>query len=281
MQLAVLLRSIQVVALLACGVATVVSGRVDVSIAAGQSTEAQATLNRQPHLLERALAELKPSEQGRAHLYFVGFAGYGAEAVFKREVLAVRRLFDERFHTKGRSLGLINHRTTADEVPLASVTNLESVLQHLGRFMDVDRDTLFLFLTSHGQEGVLTVHMPGFLLRQLRPVDLKKMLDRSGIRKRVVVVSSCHSGSFIPMLADARTLVIAAARADRSSFGCEDRREWTYFGDAYFNRALRQEISFRRAFARAKQLIAGWEVENRLIPSLPQIAGGEALAEAE
>jgi hypothetical protein len=281
MQLALLLRTIQVVALLACGVATVVSSRVDVSFAARGSTEAQATLNRQPHLLERALAELKPSEQGRTHLYFVGFAGYGAEAVFKREVLAVRQLFDERFHTKGRSLGLINHHTTADEVPLATITNLESVLRHLGRFMDLDRDMLFLFLTSHGQEGVLTVHMPGLMLRQLRPVDLKRILDRSGIRKRVVVISSCHSGSFIPMLADTNTLVIAAARADRSSFGCEDRREWTYFGDAYFNRALRQEISFRRAFVRAKQLIAGWEVENRLIPSLPQIAGGEALAEAK
>src|SRR5262249_19109087 len=157
-----------------------------------------------------------PSEQGRAHLYFVGFAGYGAEAVFMREVLAVRRLFDEKFHTNGRSIGLINHLTTADEVPLASVTNLEGVLQHLGRFMDVDRDTLFLFLTSHGQKGVLTVQMPGLQLRQLRPADLRIMLDRSGIRKRVVVVPSCHSGSFIPWLADAKTLVIAAARADRS-----------------------------------------------------------------
>jgi hypothetical protein len=176
---------------------------------------------------------------------------------------------------------LINHLTTADEVPLASVANLEGVLQHLGRFMDVDRDTLFLFLTSHGQKGALTVQMPGLQLRQLRPAELRMMLDRSGIRKRVVVVSSCHSGSFIPWLADAKTLVIAAARADRSSFGCEDRREWTYFGDAYFNRALREESSFRQAFVRAKQLIAGWEIENRLIPSLPQIAGGEALEQAD
>jgi hypothetical protein len=77
------------------------------------------------------------------------------------------------------------------------------------------------------------------------------------------------------------TLVIAAARADRSSFGCEDRRLWTYFGDAYFNRALRQETSFRRAFELARQLIATWEVEARLQPSLPQIAGGEALPEGD
>jgi hypothetical protein len=105
------------------------------------------------------------------------------------------------------------------------------------------------------------------------------MLDRSGIEKRVIVVSSCHSGSFLPALADANTLVITAARADRSSFGCEDRRRWTYFGDAYFNRALRQETSFRRAFEGAKKLIAIWEAQEQLTPSLPQIAGGEALGE--
>jgi hypothetical protein len=90
-------------------------------------------------------------------------------------------------------------------------------------------------------------------------------------------VSACHSGSFIPALAGPTTLVIAAARADRSSFGCEDRRRWTYFGDAYFNRALRAETSFTRAFARARQLISLWETAERLTPSLPQIAGGEAL----
>ena len=219
-------------------------------------------------MLERALAQLKPASGNQPHIYFVGFAGYGQEAVFKREVLAVRQLFDDRFGTKGRSISLINHPSTADDIPLADVGNLDGALQHIGRMMDRRRDTLFLFLTSHGEKGVLSVRMPGLALAQLRPEPLKKMLDRSGIHKRVIVVSSCHSGSFIPALADPNTLVITASHADRTSFGCEDRRQWTFFGDAYFNRALRQETSFRRAFERAKQLIAEWEAEDGLRPSL-------------
>jgi hypothetical protein len=83
--------------------------------------------------------------------------------------------------------------------------------------------------------------------------------------------------SFVRLVADARTLVITAARADRSSFGCEDRRPWTYFGDAYFNQALRHEESFTRAFEDAKRTIARWERAERLTPSLPRIAGGQAL----
>jgi len=232
---------------------------------------------RQPELVSRALAEIDTARADRPQLYFVGFAGYGAEAVFKREVLAVRELFDERFGTKGRSIVLVNHASTVEEVPLANLTNLDRVLQHLSGLLDKNRDVLFLFLTSHGVKGVFAVDMPGFGFNNLTPQGLKAMLDRSGIKNRVVVVSACHSGSFIPALADANTLVITAAHAERTSFGCEDRRQWTYFGDAFFNHALREEVSFTKAFERAKRLIRQWERKERLTPSLPQVAGGAAL----
>jgi len=231
----------------------------------------------QPQLLERALAELQPSGAGQPRLYFVGFAGYGTQAVFKREVLAVRELFDAQFSTKGRSLILVNHASTLADVPLANASNLDRALKHIGSLMNKDADVLFLFLTSHGMKGRFAVEMTGFGLNDLTPDRLRGILDRSGIRNRVLVVSACHSGSFIPALAEPNTLVIAAAHADRTSFGCDDRREWTYFGDAFFNRALRQERSFEKAFERARQLISSWETKDKLTPSLPQIAGGEAL----
>jgi len=247
---------------------------------AAQRPELQAIAARQPELLKRALERLlAPSSQPQ--LYFVGFAGYGRQSVFKREVLAVRRIFDDRFGTHGRSVALVNHPSTANDIPLADASNLDAVLQHLGKLMNPDRDTLFLFLSSHGIEGRLAVDMPGLALRSLTPLHVKTMLDRAGIRRRIIVISSCHSGSFIPTLANPNTLVIAAARADRSSFGCEDRRQWTYFGDAYFNRALRQETSFRRAFEHAKKLVTLWEVQQQLTPSLPQMAGGESLSGAD
>jgi hypothetical protein len=250
-------------------------------VAAQQFVDRQALVARQPDLLGQALASLQGATPGQPNLYFIGFAGFGRQAVFKREVLAVRQLFDNRFHTRGRSLALINHSSTATEVPLANVTNLNKALQHVAKMMDPDRDTLFLFLTSHGRPGSFDVEMPGLRLKPLKPEQLRELLDRAGIKRRVIVVSSCHSGSFIPTLASPTSLVIAAARTDRSSFGCEDRRRWTYFGDAYFNQALREETSFRRAFARARRLITIWELRDQLTSSLPQIAGGEALTEVD
>jgi len=240
--------------------------------------DVEAVSRRQPLLLEQGFAELESTSADRPpRLFFVGFAGYGWEAVFKREVLAVRALFDERFGTKGRSLVLVNHPSTADSIALASPENLDRALQHIGRLMSRDADTLFLFLTSHGRKNLFTVDMPGFAFDGLTPAALKAMLDGAGIKNRVVVASACHSGSFIPALADPTTLVIAAAHAERTSFGCEDKREWTYFGDAFFNRALRHERSFERAFQLARRTIGRWERQERLVRSLPQIAGGETL----
>jgi peptidase C13-like protein len=240
--------------------------------------DADSVSRRQPQLLEQALAGLEDTRADQPpRLFFVGFAGYGWEAVFKREALAVRAMFDARFGTTGRSLVLVNHPTTVDGIALASAANLDRALQHIGALMNRDADTLFLFLTSHGRKNLFAVDMPGFAFDPLTPDALKAMLDRSRIKNRVVVVSACHSGSFIPALAGPTTLVIAAAHADRTSFGCDDRREWTYFGDAFFNRALRQERSFERAFQLARRTIGRWEREERLVRSLPQIAGGEAL----
>jgi hypothetical protein len=239
-----------------------------------------AVSERQPLLLRRAFASLQATRTDPSpQLFFVAFAGYGPEAVFKREALAVRELFDARFGTKGRSVVLVNHASTVDDIALASPANLDEALRRVGSLMNRDTDVLFLFLTSHGRKDLLAVEMPGFAFDGLTPTDLKAMLDRAQIRNRVVVISACHSGSFIPLLQSPTSLVIAAAHADRTSFGCEDRREWTYFGDAFFNRARRRERSFERAFARAKTLIGRWETREALTRSLPQIGGGEVLRE--
>jgi hypothetical protein len=261
------------------GVTAVGTAGVGRGIAAPRpgAAQPQTLVDRQSTLLATALGALQQPASGGPSLYFVGFAGYGSQAVFKREVLAVRELFDSRFGTRGRSVALINHPSTVASTPLATSANLEVVLGHVGRVMDKDRDTLFLFLTSHGEKGLLAVELPGTKLAALTPAGLRSMLDRSRIRNRVIVISACHSGSFIPALSGPTSLVIAAAHADRSSFGCEDRRQWTYFGDAYFNRALRAETSFTLAFTQARQLVSRWERAGKLVPSLPQMAGGEAL----
>lgn len=237
----------------------------------------EAVLYSQPRMIDEVLAGLRPSDKTEPSTYFLGFAGWSEQDVFIREVAKARDIVDERLGTRDRSVLLVNHHVALDEVPLASVTNLEIVTARLARIMSPDKDTLILFLTSHGIEGLFAVQFPGFPLNHLTPQRLARILDRSGIKNRVVIISACHSGSFIPALSQPTALVMTAARADRTSFGCSNESEWTWFGDALFNHALRQTTSLPRAFETAKGLIAGWEARDKFKPSEPQIFIGGAI----
>jgi hypothetical protein len=94
------------------------------------------------------------------------------------------------------------------------------------------------------------------------------------VRHKVVVISACHSGVFIPRLASPDVLVITAADADHSSFGCQDKAKWTYFGDAFFNVAPRKAKSLKDAFVVARTLVRNHELREHFEPSNPLLAGG-------
>jgi hypothetical protein len=155
---------------------------------------------------------------------------------------------------------------------------LVAAAEAAGRALDPDEDVAVLVLTSHGApEGVGLV--AGRDQRMVTPEDVGRLLDLTRARHRVLIVSACYSGVFAQALAGPRTLVITAAAADKPSFGCRDGATWTYFGDAFFNRALRAEARFDRAFTRARELVTAREKREGFDPSNPQIAGGsEVLA---
>ena len=68
--------------------------------------------------------------------------------------------------------------------------------------------------------------------------------------------------------------MITAADSEHSSFGCQDKVKWTYFGDAFFNTALRHTTNLRQAFDEARAIVRRRELHYHLVPSNPQIAGG-------
>jgi hypothetical protein len=82
---------------------------------------------------------------------------------------------------------------------------------------------------------------------------------------------------FVPPLASEDSIVLTAADAQSTSFGCATGRDWTYFGDALFKQSLRPGMDFRRAFDHARILIRSWEAMDRLPPSNPQGHFGAAL----
>lgn len=239
----------------------------------------EEVLNRQSRLLGLALQALSPERRGVVDLYFVGFAGYDAQDVFMKEVASARDLIEARFDGRGRAVTLVNNPRTVLKEPIATVSNLAAVLQRVGAVMNPDEDILLLFLTSHGLPAHLEVKLDPLALRPLHPAALKQALDESGIKWRVIVISACYSGSFVEPLRDERTLIITAAGAANTSFGCSDDADFTYFGRAFFGTHLRATRSFEEAYRRAADTIAWWEQRKGYPPSHPQMRLGAAMAE--
>lgn len=236
---------------------------------------AEDVFGSQDQLLDQALDAVEPSRPGQPSLYFVAYAPDGEQDVFMKEARYGTELFQRRFGAAGRTLTLVNNRQTVDELPLASLSNLDYALRALGKKMDPQQDILFLYLTSHGsRDAELATSLSDFSFEDFTAQRLAQVLRESGIRWKVIVVSACYSGSFLGSLKDPRTLVITAARADRTSFGCSDDAEFTYFGRAYLKEALNQTTSFTEAFKLAQSLVNTWETRDNETHSEPQIAVG-------
>jgi hypothetical protein len=199
----------------------------------------------------------------------VSFGLSGEQDVFRSEATGAASVVASRFDADP-VIVRFDTRKKGD----ATVESLAATLETMGKRIEPRTDALFLILTSHGSRDGLEV-TAGRKSTTLTPSKLTEMLDRTGVRYKVVIISACYSGVFIPRLATTDTLVITAADANHPSFGCEDRAKWTYFGDAFFNAALRQSLTLRDAFMVARSLILRREQSNGFEPSHPQMAGGE------
>ena len=240
-------------------------------------TDVEGLLYDQPARIAAAVERMSPVNRGAAHMYFLGFAGVGEQAVFKREARYAEQVFADKFGTAERSVELINDDGDRESYPLATVSGLDQAVKLMAARMDPDKDVLVLMLTSHGSEDGLAISNGSLPLRQLGPADLREILDDAGIKWRIVIVSACYSGVFLDSLKSDTTLVVTAADADHSSFGCDDSRDLTWFGEAFLRDSLPGSTSFETAFQKAAALIQRREAAEHQIHSNPQLYMGAGM----
>src|SRR5258706_341048 len=238
----------------------------------------EEVFHRQGILLDEQLAALSPDRRGVVDLYFVGVAGDGKQDTFYSEMVSIKDLLDERFDTAGRSIGLVNNPATLKDYPIATVSNLRSTLAHLGNTINTDEDVVLLHIATHGSDDYrLALDLPPLELAQLTPTVLARMFADSGIKWKVIVISACFSGGFIEPLKDDNTLIITAADAFHSSFGCEYDSDYTWFSQAFYDEALSETFSFVEAFEAAKEAVGDRERAEGYPPSNPPMSIGGAM----
>jgi hypothetical protein len=213
-------------------------------------------------------------------VFFVGFAGVASQKVFAEEIKLAAQVIGQRFDSTSRQLLLINDHRDLDRYPLATVSGLHYALGEVAKKMNPDRDILFLSLSSHGSDEPLLSVSNGILpLEQLTGENLAAALRDSGIKWRVIVISACHAGAFIAPLRNSNTVVITAAAADKTSFGCSDDRDLTYFGEAFYRDALPRARDLQQAFALTRSAIAARELVEHVSASDPQAYFGAQIGQ--
>lgn len=223
----------------------------------------------QGRLLDDALASI-PASTPAVELYSLTLGGDGKQSVFLRESDYVSNMLASRFGAFGQ-IRLVNHRDHLGDRPMASRESLRRAAATLAERSGPE-DLVFIYLTSHGtSEHELVLDQPRMELADLPADELAAVLAPLKNRDKIVVISTCYSGGFIPALKDERTLVMTASRADRVSFGCSEEANFTYFGDALFAQALNQTDDLEQAFKRAKGIVAEREQADNFEASEPQM----------
>lgn len=241
----------------------------------GQSARALLAERRR---LDAALAALAPQRPGTVDAYVVAVA-LDSDAVFAREAREAGKVLARRYDAAGRTITLAGPDGSAAGLPKGSLTSLTLVLARIAELMDPAEDVLVLYSTSHGAQVGLAYHDGDSGFGILAPSRLGGLLGELGIRRRIVLLSACYSGVFVPFLRSPDTAIVTAASAERTSFGCQADNHWTFFGDALVNNALRKPQPLAAAVTEASQAIAGWEASSGLQASQPQVAIGEAVSQ--
>ena len=228
--------------------------------------------------LQPALAALKPERQGVVDAYVV-VAALDSVPVFGREAREAGRVLASRFDAQGRTIVLAGDEGSDKADAPGTPDDLALALARAAALMNRDEDVLVLYTTSHGSPSAgLNYRDPARGSAVITPAELAAMLNQDGFKNRLIILQACFSGQFVPALAGPQTVVATAASAMKSSFGCSASNDWTFFGYALIDLAMRQPDTFVRQFRRAFVNILGWEQKLDVDPSSPQLSVGSDTA---
>lgn len=189
--------------------------------------------------LDAALDAIAPQRKGMVDAYVISVA-LDSDAVFAREAREAGRVLSTRYGAQGRTLVLAGPDARTAALPRGSIGALTVALARVAEIVDPAEDVLVVYLTSHGAPEGLAYHEGDTGYGILSPYRLRSVLAELGFQRRVLIVSACYSGVFVPYLAGPDTAILTAASASTTSFGCAAENDWTFFGDALINHALRK-----------------------------------------
>jgi len=232
----------------------------------------------QRHQSELLRTELSDAEavphRGRS-LYYLGIALY-SEAWSQNDVVGLGE--ELRGHVADyavRPLVFSNYGVTEpSRYAMVSSKSIDAAVRLIALRSTPD-DLVVVAISSHGGPGLLSQKVADQNLAPVSADVIKHGLAPLEDRKTVIILSACFSGSLIGSLKTDNRIIIAAARDDRTSFGCAADADHTVFGQVMIDALAPPGQSLRAIVERMRANVAAVERRRHFTPpSDPQVFVG-------
>lgn len=207
------------------------------------------------------------STSGAAGRNFLFSWGMFADPVFDRDVVTFERAFTRAYGTPADT-ELFGYTSSRLADPDTDV--MKSELAQMATQAVDGRDVVVVMLTSHGSPDVMAVKMePNGPVSAVSGDILAGFLSPLANDQQILILQACFSGSLIDELRSPNRIIMTAASATRSSFGCNPESDNTWFIKS-LNQSMAQGGSWQQVFVRTRSLVARDEAENGMTSSDPQ-----------
>jgi hypothetical protein len=219
----------------------------------------------------------RPAAATGKRLFYIGLALY-SESWSENDVveLADRLRTASRFHVVPMIAS--NVVSAQNRYPIANDANIAAMVNSAAAQAGRD-DILFVYISTHGSHQVLARKVGNNAPTALPSRELARKLAPLAGHQSVIIISACYSGSLIGDLRSPERIIITAARADRSSFGCAAGNQHTFFGAAELDAFDQRGRSLHQIFTATRDEVSRMESARQFQPSEPQVSVGAEVAD--
>lgn len=211
---------------------------------------------------------------GPVPMLYAGFALHNGSSAFQGDIQAGATMASHISRSGGQFLFSNAQPAGKIELPYATEFDLafgvktlsllaEQIQKKQGRM-----PLLMLLLTSHGTTDKIIINADGEN-KTMSAAVLAQYLDSLNM-PTVLIVSSCHSGSLIPILQRDHRIIMTATAADRVSFGCRPGAQNTWYIDA-LQKAFSSKITLQQWYKQSVDIVTKKEDAEGYPNSLPQL----------
>lgn len=231
-------------------------------------------------LLQAQQAANQRQAQGLAgkRIWFAGFGLHSGSNAFRGDVLLMQKRLRELYPDL-ISYTFDNQKQSQQlQAPFANFASIDQTVTDISAQLR-DDDVVVVMLSDHGHKNMISVEIADQKFGPVFSNHLQTALAPLKKYKTVVLISACHSGSFIEHLKNPKRIILTAAAAENVSYGCQPLANNTFFIDAMFAEALDPDHSLQVLFDATKVRISRREFDEKLKSSEPQIHVGEDMRE--